>query len=238
MSNIFEFLKVYNFENKVRLGEKVDGGYVIGDILGNYDCYISAGVSDEESFSRDFINKYNMNETNSYAFDGTIKNYPYHYTNKITFIRRNIGANRNANEANLSYFTDKFNDIFLKMDIEGGEYPWLLSLNKEKLNKFKQIAFEFHCIYDNGLGIDFDSKLKCLQSLSDTHYLIHIHGNNNAPVSSDGIPYVVELTYIRKDYFSEEPELNKTPLPILGLDFPNRLDLPDYDLNFEPFVNK
>ena len=29
MSNIFEFLKVYNFEDKVRLGEKVDGGYVM-----------------------------------------------------------------------------------------------------------------------------------------------------------------------------------------------------------------
>jgi FkbM family methyltransferase len=237
MNNIVEFLKVYSFTDKIRLGEESDGGYVIGNILGNYDCYISAGVSNEESFSRDFIDKYNMNETNSYAFDGTIERYPYNYTNKITFIRRNIAAERNTNVANLSYFTEKFNHIFLKMDIEGGEYPWLLSLNEEKLNKFKQIVIEFHGINDNSWGTDFNSKLQCLKKLSDTHYLIHIHGNNYASVSENGIPDVVELTYIRKDYFSEQPELNKSPLPILGVDFPNIINSKDYDLNFPPFVN-
>ena len=56
MGSIIPYLKVFSFDNKIRLGEKCDGGYVIGDISGNYDCYISAGVSNEESFSRDFIN--------------------------------------------------------------------------------------------------------------------------------------------------------------------------------------
>lgn len=53
---------------------KCDGGYVIGELLGNYDCYISAGIGWDESFSRDFINRYNMNKYNSYGFDGTIDN--------------------------------------------------------------------------------------------------------------------------------------------------------------------
>jgi FkbM family methyltransferase len=237
MTTIHDYLKVYNFNDKIRLGNKEDGGYVIGNILEKYDCYISAGVSNEESFSRDFINNYNMNETNSFAFDGTIQFYPYQYTNKITFIRRNIGIERNANVANLSYFTEKFNDIFLKMDIEGAEYPWLLSLNHERLNKFKQIVIELHGINDDSWGMDFNSKLTCLQKLSVTHYLIHIHGNNYSTVSADGFPDVAELTYIRKDYFNEQPELNKTPFPILGLDFPNKNDSCDYDLNFPPFVN-
>jgi|DEB0MinimDraft_6_1074348.scaffolds.fasta_scaffold104597_2 hypothetical protein len=78
-------LQVYNWDKKCRLGSKNDGGYVIGLCEGNYDCYISAGVSNEESFSRDFILKYNMNKLNSYAFDGTITDYPYKYTDKITF---------------------------------------------------------------------------------------------------------------------------------------------------------
>ena len=57
-----EFLKVYDFKKKIRLGAKNDGGYVIADLEDvKYDCYISAGISDEESFSRDFIAKYNMN---------------------------------------------------------------------------------------------------------------------------------------------------------------------------------
>ena len=236
MPTLSNYLKVYNFDNKIRLGAKGDGGYVIGDIDGNYDCYISAGVSDEESFSRDFINKYNMNEENSYAFDGTITRYPYQYTNKITFIRRNVGSERTSNEANLSYFIEKYNNIFLKMDIEGGEYPWLLSLNQDNLNKFKQIAIEFHGIYDDSFGNDYNSKLNCFKKLYNTHYLIHIHGNNYTQKNTNGIPDVVELTYIRKDYFIEEPKLNTTILPIPGLDFPNTNNGPELSLNFEPFV--
>lgn len=118
-------LKIYNYENKIRLGINSDGGYVIGETDGIYDCYISAGVSNEESFSRDFINKYNMNEMNSFAFDGTINIYPYEYTNKITFFKRNISPYKNSKNATLEYFMNKYNDIFLKMDIEGCEYPWL-----------------------------------------------------------------------------------------------------------------
>ena len=236
MNSLIKYLTVYNFNNKIRLGEKGDGGYVIGDILNNYDCYISAGVSNEESFSRDFINKYNMNNTNSYAFDGTIKKYPYQYTNNITFIRKNIGAEKNLKIANLSYFIEKYNNIFLKMDIEGGEYNWLLSLKNEDLNKFKQIAIEFHGINDDSWGCNYSNKLECLKKLADTHYLIHIHGNNYSS-NTNGIPDVVELTYIRKDYFSEEPNLNKTQFPIEGLDFPNNKNNNDYILNFKPFIN-
>jgi hypothetical protein len=63
--------------------------------VNSYDCYISAGVSNEESFSRDFINKYNMTSQNSFAFDGTINNYPYEYTKNITFYKKNIDGSRN-----------------------------------------------------------------------------------------------------------------------------------------------
>ena len=82
---LFKFLEVHDYplQNKLRLGEKGDGGYIIGDIGNIYDCYISAGISNEESFSRDFINKYNINKNDSYGFDGTINDYPYHFTENI-----------------------------------------------------------------------------------------------------------------------------------------------------------
>ena len=87
MNNNLEYMKIYNFPEKKRLGINSDGGYVIGILEGKYDCYISAGVSNEESFSRDFIEMYNMNKYNCAAFDGTIDNYPHHYTEKITFYK-------------------------------------------------------------------------------------------------------------------------------------------------------
>jgi hypothetical protein len=72
--------------------------------------------------------------------------------------------------------------------------------------------------------------------LSETHYAIHIHGNNCGG-STNNIPDVVEITYIRKNSINCEPNLNNTALPIPELDFPNNLNNQDYDLNFYPFVN-
>lgn len=232
----FTYLLTYEFKDKIRLGNNSDGGYVLGNLKDDYDCYISAGISNEESFSRDFIEKYNMDEKNSYAFDGTIEKYPYEYTNKITFIKRNIGKERNSKIANLSYFTEKFNNIFLKMDIEGSEYEWIDYISFEQLKKFKQIVIEFHGINDDSWGVNYDYKVNCLNKISNTHYLIHAHGNNYSE-KTNNIPDVIELTYIRKDYFTEIPNLNTINLPLENIDFPNNVERPDYDLNFKPFVN-
>ena len=75
--NHLELLKVYHFDNKLRLGSDSDGGYILEELNEKYDCYISAGISNEESFSRDFINKYDLNRFICYGFDGTINKYPY-----------------------------------------------------------------------------------------------------------------------------------------------------------------
>jgi hypothetical protein len=233
--NHLELLKVHRFDNKIRLGTNDDGGYVLGEIEDGYDCYISAGVSNEESFSRDFISKYGMNENNSFGYDGTIEKYPHQYTKNISFVKKNIAAFNDDHHSNLSFLFEKYNHIFLKMDIEGGEYPWLLSVTEEQLKKCKQIAIELHGITNDGFGTCYNDKVKCLQKLANTHYLVHAHGNNNGSVSN-GIPDVIELTYIRKEYFKEEPEWNSTHLPIRNLDFPNWDAKSDIYLNFYPFV--
>jgi hypothetical protein len=231
-----ELLTVYHFDNKVRLGINNDGGYVIGDLDGGYDCYISAGVSNEESFSRDFIKKYNMNNTNSYAFDGTINDYPYEYTRDITYVKKNIGRINDNNNVNLSYLIGNYNNIFLKMDIEGGEYPWLSSLSENQLNKFKQIVIEVHGITDDSYGSMVHDKITCLSKLKNTHYIIHVHGNNFGGVTN-GIPCVVELTYVNKNYFTFPPELNRQEFPVESLDFPNNTSVPDIKLNYYPFLH-
>ena len=87
--NSRELLQVYQFYNKIRYGVNRDGGYVLAKLDGGYDCYISCGVCSEESFFRDFINNNpNLNEYNSFAFDGTVANFPYNYTKKISFIKK------------------------------------------------------------------------------------------------------------------------------------------------------
>lgn len=232
--NNLNLLQVYNFNNKIRYGCNNDGGYVVADLNEKYDCYISAGVSNEESFSRDFIINQKIN--NNYAFDGTINEYPFEYTENITFIKKNINSFNNVNNTNLSFLTNIFNNIFLKMDIEGGEYQWLLQMNEIQLNKFKQIVIEFHGISNDEWGCSYNDKVKCLQKLSSTHYIVHAHGNNYG-FTKNNIPDVIELTYVNKNYFDSVPEFNKEALPIKNLDFPNNSYAGDINLNFYPFTN-
>ena len=234
---VTDALRVYQFNDKTRLGINSDGGYIIADNIGSYDCYISAGVSTEESFSRDFIEKFNMNMYNSYAFDGTIVNYPYNYTKKITFIKKNIGSTLDEKTANLSSLMRNYENIFLKMDIEGSEYIWIDYLNQEQLNKFKQIVIEFHGINDDSWNTDYNNKLQCFLKINQTHYLVHAHGNNYGGISDENIPDTIELTYLRKNLFDIEPKLNTQNLPIYGIDYPNNSFALDFNLNFPPFTN-
>ena len=232
-----EFLKVYSFDNKKRYGINSDGGYVIAMLENGYDSYISAGVSNEESFSRDFISDYGMNREQCYAFDGTIHDYPYHYTDKIQFFKKNIGPVNSDNQTDLTDILEKHNNVFLKMDIEGGEYGWLLGLDDTNLARFKQIVIEFHGINDDSWGYIYSDKLACFQKLAKTHYLVHAHGNNNA-LTTNKIPDVIELTYINKNYFQNEPTGNKIPMPIPNLDFRNNTCYDrEYNLDFYPFIN-
>ena len=237
-----EFL-IINFDNKIKLGNKNgDGGYVIGDLKNQYDCYLSCGINNEESFTRDFLDKYNyIKKENSFGFDGTIKDYPWQYTKKINFIKKNIGSKNNDNLTNLNNYLSNYKNIFIKMDIEGGEWEWLSTIDTNLLKNIKQLVIEFHGINDNTWGENYNNKIQCLKKLNQTHYQIHCHGNNCAGYKLDNkkkIPDVIEMTFIRKGYFithNINVVPNKTKLPST-LDFKNNKFKPDYDLNFPPFV--
>jgi hypothetical protein len=228
--NYIQLFHTYHFDNKIRLGNNGDGGYVIGDLDCSYDCYISAGVSTEESFSRDFIEKYNMDQTNCFAFDGTIENYPYEYTKKISYIKKNISNFEDDHHTNLVWLIQKYENIFLKMDIEGSEYNWLNSLSEDEVRKFLQITIEFHGVCTDYCGC----KYKALAKLATTHYLIHAHGNNNGGIGG-GVPDVIELTYVNKKYFEKPPHYNIQVLPC-SLDYSNIPGKEDFYLGHYPFT--
>lgn len=234
MDNI-ELFTVYEFDKKIRLGKQSDGGYVIGDLDTKYDCYISAGIECEESFSRDFIYKYDIDKTNSFGFDGTIDDYPVYFTDRITFIKKNINGYNDSNNTNLSFIFEKYDNIFIKMDIEGGEYDWLTYIDKQQLNKISQMVIEFHGLTFITNRKYYDQKIICIKKLLETHYVIHAHGNNCGNVVNC-FPDIIELTFVNKKYFDKPPNKNTHTLPTSNLDFPNGTRSPDINLNFYPFV--
>ena len=233
------FLTVHSSGNyeKQRLGGNADGGYVI-TILPNvaYDCYISAGVGMDEQFSGKFVETYGMHEFNSYAFDGTVNAYPHEYTTNISFVKKNIASYNDNHHTDLSFLLDTYHSIFLKMDIEGSEYDWIMGVRDENMNHFAQIVMEVHGVNDDSWGYSYEGKVKCFEKLSKTHVLVHAHGNNNSGTQHN-IPEVLELCYVHKKFFSQCPDLNTDPLPSPTLDSPNNELYPDHDMNFPPFVH-
>lgn len=233
-----ESLRMYEWERKIRLGLKKDGGYVIAEVDGGYDCYVSAGIGREESFTKEFLARHpELDEFNSYGLDGSIDEYPIEYTNSISFIKKNISGVNDEGSSNLAGIISRYKNIFLKIDVEGGEYPWIQSLSLDQLSKFKQIVMECHGVHNDSWGSPYALKKECFAKLAQTHYLVHAHGNN-ARSATMYIPNLLEVTYIRKDLVEGELRFNTRPLPIEGLDYPNNTNRPDHSMNIYPFVEQ
>ena len=235
---------VHEVPKKIRCGLDIDGGYVIADIDTNYDCLISAGIAGNDDFSVDFIQKYNLHKHQCYGFDGSVDDLPANLKDRMNFVKKHIGSVNDDKTTNLALYIQDFHNIFLKMDIEGGEWAWLQGCGEASLKKFAQIVIELHGITNtswhgitiNSFGCGYDEKRDCLKKLANTHYLVHAHGNNADRVANNGLPNVIELVYVNKTFFKEVPRINSQSLPIKGLDFPNEIRQPDIDLNFFPFV--
>lgn len=215
---------------KLRLGKEYDGGYIIAEIPNvSYSTLLAGGIERDISFEEDFLNKYS--NVKVYAFDGTINKLPKENSN-IMFIKKNIGFQNNKHVTNLHNIINGNDRIFVKMDIEGGEIPWIKSLSDTQMNKFEQIVMEFHYPFS-------DKEIDVFNKINKNHYLIHFHGNNCCGVRNHNgvnIPNVFECTYLHKKYFTTIPELNTDLIPSI-LDMKNTAK-DEININYAPFVNK
>ncbi len=233
--------------SKIRLGKDYDGGYIIADIPDvDYSLLISGGISDDISFEEDFCDKYS--NVKCFAYDASTQISSSKNKN-IVIKKKYIGNTNRPGFTNLhNLINDRKENIFLKMDIEGGEIPWLKCLSNEQLNKFSQIAIEFHRPFTK-------NEISVFDKINKNHILIHFHGNNCGKKNSKNykgekhkgfgchqckgvfIPGLFECTYLHKKYFTKKPELNTDPIPS-PLDMPNAKEHYDININWEPFVNK
>lgn len=224
-----DFLQIYKLPNqKIRIGKDNDGGYVILDGF-SYDLLIGCGISDDNSFETQFTHKYGVH---CYAFDGTIEKMPDPDPN-ITFVRKNISNKNNKKKTNLHDLISKHKNIFLKMDIECGEYPWFKSLSRDQLCKFQQIVIELH-------NPSLRFRWKHIKKLMDTHYLCHLHPNNCCGpriISGIKVPCLFECTFIRKAGLQHPPPLSDESIPG-ELDMKNAPENDDICLTGYPYTTK
>lgn len=241
-----DFLTLYDCNLKrLRLGTSNDGGYVVFDGL-NYDGFVSAGIDNNNVFENDVLKVFGLKEC--YAFDNSIEEIPQKNDN-IRFEKRTIDE-----DFNMSSIINKYDSCFVKVDIEGSEWRWLSSLEKDIMNKINQLVIEFHFLID----LDYDTRknpstllntfierTNVMKRLNETHVLCHIHSNNYADqlkYFNKELPTVFECTYLNKNVFRNNSELilfkNIRSLPT-PFDAPNYKQMDDITnhLNYEPFVH-
>lgn len=234
-----DYLRIFESDHeKIRVGSIHDGGYVIADSL-EYDCLISCGIANDIQFEKEFCSKYPT--VPCIAFDGTIDQLPEENSH-IQFVKKNISYFNSERTTTLVDLIEKYDAIFLKMDIESYEFRWFQILTEKQLQKIKQIVVEFHFPWTEpriahfDAPVPIDQKQDVLKKVSQTHTLIHLHSNNCCGIvvyKGCIVPNVFECTYVRKDIQLPE-RCNTQPLPT-PLDRPN-VPHADIYLTEYPFV--
>lgn len=207
---------------KKRVGSTNDGGYIISIDKSHYGIILSGGAGNNISFEEELCDLLN------------VQCVIYDHTVNVKTTNPNIKHSKTILNKNNSDFFDNINcheDIFLKLDIEGGEYEIISNLREDQLKKIKQIVIEFHSCYT-------EERFNVVKKLFINHTLIHIHGNNCCKLvdfHNIKVPRVIELTLVRNSEIKNEIKKNTQPIPT-ELDSPNLKNTPDIQLNYYPFV--
>lgn len=235
----------------VRLGRDNDGGYLVDrrDVEAA-DCLISLGISDDWSFEKDFVA---LQDVPVFAYDASVslsvfrkrlikalprlddpqrlgrslrilRDYRSFFQGRRQHIPQFVGLDRPPEHVSMSVvladvFAAGFRRPFVKMDIEGSEYRTLGDLRAHS-DRLAGMVVEFH---DCDLHL---ARILAFVAAVDLA-LVHIHPNNAAPVSNDGIPLLLELS------FSSSPPLQSFAVLPHPLDMPNVHRREDHSLVFD-----
>ena len=146
------------------------------------------------------------------------RNNNKHFEKKIVFKRRN------NNEITIPDILANYNEIFLKVDIEGDEYKILNDI-KRYSTKIVFLIIEFH---------DIDKNIKKIRNFINKLDLkiIHIHGNNYGGIDKNNNPKVIELSLLNSKKIKLKKILSKRKYPINNLDYKNFKRRSDIEIKF------
>jgi hypothetical protein len=101
--------------------------------------------------------------------------------------------------------------ILLKMDIEGGEYEVLPRID-EWGGSVDLLLVEFHGIQDDPARFN-----ALMRTIARLFVPVHLHGNNSQPLTPDGFPGMVEITFLARRLAPAgvEPQPFSYPIPAL-----------------------
>ena len=136
---------------------------------------------------------------------------------------------KKRNETNVEeiFKNTSFNNILLKVDIEGSEYE-IIDQIVDSSHKILSLIIEFHEV-DKYEDI-FEDKIKLLKSKFE---IIHIHGNNNTGIQKINLPKTLEITFVNKENYKDHNKEFRYDFPVKEIDFPNNLNFEDIQFSFK-----
>ena len=245
-----QFLKYRSAFDLVRIGNRNDGGYLVSLAdVNKTDLLLGLGVLDNWTFEKQFLelkdvplHTYDATISLKILFINTIKNlfrvkklyksivltirfYNFFKKNRIHFAKH---VGNQELELRHNYFVSlekilsslNYQNIFIKIDIEGGEYR-ILKVLLENSNKITGLVIEFH---------DCDLYLQEIKNFVKAfpQKIIHIHANNSAPIDlKTRLPYVLEISFSKYARLKKSADLNHV------CDSPNNPGRSEISLSFE-----
>lgn len=219
---------------KKRLGKPNDGGYVIPiEVLKDIEAVVVFGINDEDSFEQELAQYIDPTKVPFYLCDPFAQ-----YTKKtpFTFLPLGLGSKTEDKFITLPDFLKRYKlegkKIFLKMDIEGAEWPSLEFFKPSDYENIVCLLIEFHGLLDSK---DIDLKFRTLYYLNQSFTLLHCHQNNHGLFSLNNsyiLPDVVECTYINTLYHKKnniDTHKRTEPFPS-EIDQPNTTEKSDYPI--------
>ena len=117
--------------------------------------------------------------------------------------------------------------VFLKMDIEEGEYEVMpqVAAHADRLNC---VVVECHAIGRRARQFE-----EAVERLGTRFRIAHVHANNyGGYADAVGLPEVLEVTFVNEALLSGPAEPSPHAYPRPGLDWPNAPSRPDVELDF------
>ena len=222
---------VKKFEQKIRLGNLYDGGYVLPEnILPLVEVVYTYGVSNFIDFEEDLIRRVNIPIR---LYDHTVNNLPV--KNKNFFFKKEGIAEKKHDgfdtfENHLKENGDMAKKIFLKIDIEGTEWKIMPDIISKFFDNIIAIILEIHSL---GQKRNFKKYVKVLNKINSKFTLVHIHGNNccgTINLKNKKLPRICELTFLNNNFVKEKSVINYV-LPS-KIDYPNIKGREDIKLDF------
>jgi hypothetical protein len=227
-SFIDRFHPVTTSKPLIRLGADGDGGYLTPDDLDGIVACFSPGVDKVATFESAIVSR----GIPCYLADASVAGPPISNP-LIHFDKLFLGVVEDDTTITLDKWVRNYappqGDLLLQMDIEGAEYPVLLSTSEEVLKRFRVIVLELHDLERlvDPLGFKFISS--ALDRLLAHFHVVHLHPNNIAPpLQAAGltIPRLLEITLVRKDRLPQTGYAQTFPHPLDSRNLTDRPDLP------------